>query len=57
MTIWMALFIAYSLITALAILIIWGSVHMDKRLRKVEQDLAELKGELKGRKLIEKGKP
>ena len=48
MTILMGLFIAYSIITALCIIIIWGSASTDKRLRKVEQDLAQLKGELKG---------
>ena len=57
MNIWMVLLIAYSLIIALWIGIIWDSVSTDKRLRKVEQELAGLKGELRGRKLIEKGKP
>lgn len=56
MSIWLALLIAYSMIIAIGVAIIWDSVSTDKRLRKVEQDLAQLKGELSGRKLIEKDK-
>lgn len=56
MNIWMALLIAYSIIIALGIGIIWDSVSTDKRLRKVEQELARLKGELSGRRVIEKDK-
>ena len=44
MNIWMALLIAYGLIIGLAV----EARMMDKRLRKVEETLAELKGELRG---------